>query len=81
MSKITFGKVDGSKNERLANKFWVYRYPTLKLFVYGKLIEYQGENISEDWTGPAATELKTAVDAEEFLDANEVGFCLINLYI
>lgn len=77
---IRLAKVDATIESKLAEKFGVQGFPTLKFFKKGQVIEYgggrtEGEIVS--WlrkkTGPPAVDLQTADDAQAFADAREVA--------
>ena len=63
---IPLVKVDATINTKLAQKYEIQGYPTLKFFILGEPIDYQGGRNSEDivgWikkkTGPAVIDLTT----------------------
>jgi len=79
-SAIKLGKVDATEESKLAEKFEVRGYPTLKFFKNGKPVEYGGGRTADtivNWlekkTGPPAVELKAVEDATQFVDDNEVA--------
>jgi len=79
-SGILLGKVDATEHTKLAEKFEVRGYPTLKFFRNGKPIEYTGGRTSDtivSWlekkTGPAAKTLDSVDAAKAFVDENPVA--------
>jgi len=78
-SPIKLGKVDATAQGKLAEKFGVRGYPTLKFFRNGKDSEYGGGRTDTEivsWlkkkTGPAATTWETVEAAEKFIEGKEV---------
>ncbi|KAJ6648562.1 Protein disulfide-isomerase [Pseudolycoriella hygida] len=78
-SQIKLGKVDATEETKLAEEYSVRGYPTLKFFRSGSPIEYTGGRQADDivnWlnkkTGPAAAELKTVEEVEEFIKSQSV---------
>jgi protein disulfide-isomerase A1 len=72
-------KVDATEQKELGKRFDVSGYPTLKFFVKGEPMDYEGgrtESEIVNWmrkkTGPASREYKTATELEEFQKANDV---------
>ena len=69
---IPIAKVDSTIEKELSEKYGVQGFPTLKLFVDGEPVDYQGgreENDIYQWlskkTGPASTELTTEEEYEK----------------
>lgn len=78
-SAIKLAKVDATEESELAEEYQVRGYPTLKFFRSGSAIDYNGGRQADDivsWllkkTGPAAKDLDTVEDAEEFLKESQV---------
>lgn len=78
-SAIKLAKVDATVETKLAEKYEVHGYPTIKFFRSKKSVEYGGGRTSEEiitWlskkTGPPAKELKTADEVKEFVDKKNV---------
>merc|ERR1712020_580140 len=79
-SPIKLGKVDATEESKLAEKFEVRGYPTLKFFKNGKPVEYGGGRTAEtivSWvekkTGPPAKALAGAEDAKAFVEGKTVA--------
>merc|ERR1712203_681455 len=79
-SPIKLGKVDATEESKLAEKFEVRGYPTLKFFKYGKPMDYGGGRTADtivSWvekkTGPAAKALAGAEDAKAFVEGKDVA--------
>merc|ERR1711971_653419 len=79
-SPIKLGKVDATEEAKLAEKFEVRGYPTLKFFKNGKPVEYGGGRTAEtivSWvekkTGPPAKALAGAEDAKAFIEGKNVA--------
>jgi len=78
-SEIKLGSVDATIEQDLAKKFEVRGYPTIKFFVDGTAIEYNGGRTADDilgWlkkkTGPPADDLKTVEDLNKLKDSADV---------
>merc|ERR1711992_184187 len=79
-SAVKLGKVDATEEPKLAEKFEVRGYPTLKFFKNGKPMEYGGGRTAEtivSWvekkTGPPAKTLANADEAKAFVDGKTVA--------
>merc|ERR1712061_251572 len=79
-SPIKLGKVDATEESKLAEKFEVRGYPTLKFFKNGKPMEYGGGRTAEtiiSWvekkTGPPAAALADADAVKAFVDGKTVA--------
>merc|ERR1712212_1359519 len=79
-SKIALGKVDATEQGKLAEKFEVRGYPTLKFFRNGKPMEYSGGRTADtivSWlekkTGPPALALADVEAAKKFVADNKVA--------
>ena len=76
---LYLAKVDATVEKKLAEKFEIQGFPTVKLFIKGQPIEYTGgrkESEVINWmrkkSGPATKELKTVDDVEKFQKDNDV---------
>jgi len=79
-SKIKLAKVDATEESKLAEKFEVRGYPTLKFFKNGKDQEYTGGRTADTivtWlekkTGPPAKTLETAEELKKFTEDNDIA--------
>jgi len=79
-SPIKLGKVDATEESKLAEKFDVRGYPTLKFFKNGKDLEYNGGRTADTivtWlekkTGPPAKTLEEVEGAKAFIADNEIA--------
>eukprot|EP01025_Chloroclados_australasicus_P015618 TRINITY_DN17526_c2_g1_i1.p2 TRINITY_DN17526_c2_g1~~TRINITY_DN17526_c2_g1_i1.p2 ORF type:complete len:526 (-),score=129.89 TRINITY_DN17526_c2_g1_i1:446-2023(-) len=77
--EIIIAKVDATAETKLAEKYEVRGYPTLKWFVDGEALEYGGGRDEETivrWikkkTGPAAATVDSAEDVKKVEEDNEV---------
>ena len=78
-SPVPLAKVDATENANLGKEYGVQGYPTLKFFVKGSPIDYNGGRTSADivnWvkkkTGPPSTTLNGADHLAELRQANKV---------
>ena len=76
---LYLAKVDATVEKKLAEKFEIQGFPTVKLFIKGQPIEYTGgrkESEVINWmrkkTGPATKSLKTVEEVEKFQKDNDV---------
>ena len=76
---LYLAKVDATVEKKLAEKFEIQGFPTVKLFIKGHPIEYTGgrkESEVINWmrkkTGPATKELKSEDEVEKFKKDNDV---------
>merc|ERR1712226_1288122 len=79
-SPIKLGKVDATEESKLAEKFEVRGYPTLKFFRNGKPTEYNGGRTADTivtWvekkTGPPAVALDSVEAAKTFIEDNDIA--------
>merc|ERR1711978_575496 len=79
-SPIKLAKVDATEEGKLAEKFEVRGYPTLKFFKNGKPMEYGGGRTADtivSWvekkTGPPAKALANAEESKAFVDGKSVA--------
>jgi len=79
-SKIALAKLDATEEGKVAEKFEVRGYPTLKFFKSGKAIEYNGGRTADtivSWlekkTGPPAKTLDSVDAAKAFVEENEIA--------
>lgn len=76
---IPLGKVDATAEVKLAEKYEVQGYPTVKFFINGEPIDYTGGRTDLEvilWidkkTGPVLKEVSTVEELEKLNEANEV---------
>nr|KAG5703827.1 hypothetical protein BaRGS_031461 [Batillaria attramentaria] len=76
---IRLGKVDATVESKLAEKFEVRGYPTIKFFGRDTIVDYSAGRQADDivnWlkkkTGPPAKDLDNVDDAKKFVEADEV---------
>lgn len=79
-SEIKLGKVDATIETKLAEKYGIQGFPTLKFFKKGKAIEYNGGRTDSEivsWlnkkTGPPAKHIETAEEVKTFLAPRDVA--------
>jgi protein disulfide-isomerase A1 len=79
-SDVKLAKVDATIETKLAEKFGVQGFPTIKFFKKGNAMEYGGGRTANEivaWlkkkTGPPATALETADAVKEFADKRDVA--------
>lgn len=77
---IKLGKVDATVETKLAEKFGVQGFPTLKFFKKGNAVEYGGGRTESEivsWlvkkTGPPAKELASADEVKAFTEGSDVA--------
>jgi len=79
-SPVKLGKVDATEQPKIAEKFDVRGYPTLKFFKNGKDMEYNGGRTSDTivtWlekkTGPTAKTLEDDEAVKAFIGENDIA--------
>jgi len=79
-SEIKLGKVDATIETKLAEKYGIQGFPTLKFFKKGKVIEYNGGRTDTEivsWlnkkTGPPAKIIETKEEIAKFLEPRDIA--------
>jgi len=79
-SSVMLGKLDATEEGKVAEKYEVRGYPTLKFFKNGKDMEYNGGRTADtiiSWlekkTGPPAKTLDTVDAAKAFIEDNKIA--------
>jgi len=79
-SSVMLGKLDATEEGKVAEKYEVRGYPTLKFFKNGKDMEYNGGRTADtiiSWlekkTGPPAKTLDTVDAAKAFIEENKIA--------
>lgn len=79
-SEIKLGKVDATIETKLAEKYGIQGFPTLKFFKKGKVVEYNGGRTDTEivsWlnkkTGPPAKIMETAEEIKAFLEPRDIA--------
>jgi len=79
-SSVKLAKLDATEHGKVAEKFEVRGYPTLKFFRNGKPMEYNGGRTADTiitWlqkkTGPVAKTLESAEDAKTLIEEQEIA--------
>ena len=77
---LYLAKVDATVEKKLARKFEIQRFPTVKFFTKGELLEYTGRrkeleviNWMRKKSRPATKDLKTVKEVEKFQKDNNVA--------
>lgn len=77
---VPLAKVDATTETGLAGRFEIQGFPTVKFFIKGKAVEYNGGRTASEivsWvnkkSGPTSQELSTAEALEAFRKQNKVG--------
>jgi protein disulfide-isomerase A1 len=77
---LILAKVDSTIHKNISAKFGIEGFPTLKLFVSGNPVEYNGGRTEQEiinWmrkkTGPASKPLSSVDDVEAFIKGHEVA--------
>lgn len=76
---VPLGKVDATENQELANKYQVQGYPTIKFFVNGEAVDFNGGRTTAEivnWikkkTGPSSVEVADAAALDKLKADNKV---------
>lgn len=79
-SEIKLAKVDATVETKLAEKYGIQGFPTLKFFKKGKAMEYNGGRTDTEivsWinkkTGPPAKHIESAEELKKFLELRDVA--------
>jgi len=77
---LYIGKLDATEQKEVAKRFDIGGYPTLKFFIRGEPIEYEGGRTSSEivaWirkkTGPASKQYNSVSEVESFTSGNDVA--------
>jgi len=77
---LNIAKLDATEQKETAKKFDISGYPTLKFFIKGEPIDYEGGRTSSEivaWirkkTGPASKQYNSVSEVESFTSGNEVA--------
>lgn len=81
---VPIAKVDVTKEEKLGADYGIEGFPTLKIFINGNPINYDGGREEEEifsyvkkLSGPASTELKTAEEVAKLQDKQKISAILV----
>jgi len=77
---LYIGKLDATEQKEVAKRFDIGGYPTLKFFIRGEPIEYEGGRTSSEivaWirkkTGPASKQYNSVSEVESFTSGSEAA--------
>jgi protein disulfide-isomerase A1 len=77
---LYIAKLDATEQKEVAKRFDISGYPTLKFFIKGQPMDYEGGRTASEivsWirkkTGPASKEYKSVSEVEAFQTANDVA--------